>query len=86
MKSTKNLNSSSTKVNKPTVSTSKQNTAKLTLHSASEKGNKEAVESLLSNNINERNKDGKTPLQLAFENGQKEIVEFLIDKGAKYHR
>ncbi|MGB5013267.1 MAG: ankyrin repeat domain-containing protein, partial [Pyrinomonadaceae bacterium] len=54
------------------------------LHNAVSYSNKEAVELLIAKgaDINAKNKDGKTPLQLAIDSKNKEIAELLKKHGA----
>lgn len=55
-----------------------------TLHSASQEGNTDTVELLISKgtNINQPDMNGDTPLIVAIKNGKTVIVDLLISKGA----
>jgi len=53
------------------------------LHYASGNGHLSVVEYLVNQkaDINAKNKDGKTPMVLAFKNGKSNVIEFLESKG-----
>ena len=56
-----------------------------TLHDATRNGDFSIVQTLLNTgvNVNEKNKDGWTPLHIAASKNHRKIVELLIDNGAE---